>query len=149
MLTRKASTYFLATPLGKKQSPSVPMAGEKVDPSKVYASSTISVNYEELPEERRQEFEAKLKWQNDEMKARLLSCYGKARQGVVEKEKFVMPTFPSTTSPTSHVINVSSSPQDLYSVLMSDLGKKIDASHQYTQDSNLDLTERIDKFDKG
>ena len=32
---------------------------------------------------------------------------------------------------------------------MSDLGKKIDASHQYTQDSILELTERIDKFDKG
>ena len=75
------------------------MAGEKVDPSKVYASSTISVNYEELPEERRQEFEAKLKWQNDEMKARLLSCYRKTQQGVVEKEKFVMSSIPSTNTP--------------------------------------------------
>jgi len=32
---------------------------------------------------------------------------------------------------------------------MSELGKKIVASHQYTQDAILDLTERTDKFDKG
>ena len=88
----------------KKKSASVPMVGEKVDPSKVYASSTISVNYEELPEEHCQEFEAKLKRWNDEMKVRLLSCYGKTRQGVVEKEKFVMPSILSTTSPTSPVM---------------------------------------------
>ena len=32
-----------------------------------------------------------------EAKKRLISCYGKTRQGVIEKEKFVMPTLSSTT----------------------------------------------------
>ena len=109
------------------------MADEKGAPSKADASNTISVSYEELPAERRQEFEAELKRQNEVMKARLLSCYGKTRQGVVEKKKIVMPSFPSTTPPASHVITVSTSPHDLYSLLMSDHGKKIDTSHQYTQ----------------
>ena len=122
----------MATPLGKWKSASVPMAGEKVDPSKVDPSNTIAINYEDLPE-CRQEFEAELKRHNEEMKARLLSCYGKTRQGVVEKKKIVMPSFPSTTPPASHVITVSTSPHDLYSLLMSDHGKKIDTSHQYTQ----------------
>ena len=71
------------------------MTGEKVDPSKADPSNAINVTYEELPEERCQEFEAKLK---------LLSCYGKTRQGVVEKEKFVMPSILSTNSPTSPVM---------------------------------------------
>ena len=125
------------------------MAGEKVDPSKVDPSNTIAINYEDLPEECRQEFEAELKRQNEEMKARLLSCYGKTRQGVVEKKKIVMPSFPSTTPLASHVITASTSPHDLYSLLMSDHGKKIDTSNQYTQDAILDLTKRINRFDMG
>ena len=80
------------------------MTGEKVDPSKADPSNAINVTYEELPEERCQEFEAKLKRRNEEMKVRLLSCYGKTRQGVVKKEKFVMPSILSTTSPTSPVM---------------------------------------------
>ena len=130
MLTRLASTYFLATPLGnkkKKQSASVSMAGEKGDASKIGPLNAINVTYEDLSEEQRQKFEADLKQQNEEIKARMLACYGKTRQGVIEKETFVMPSISSTTplSPTPAVFNVSSYPQDLYSMLLSDLGKKI------------------------
>ena len=125
------------------------MTGELGDASNVDPLNAIKVTYEDLSEEQRQKFEADLKRQNEEMKARLLSCYGKTRQGVVEKKKIVMPSFPSTTPPASHVITVSTSPHDLYSLLMSDHGKKIDTSHQYTQDAILDLTKRIDRFDKG
>ena len=73
------------------------MAGEKPDPSKVDISNTISINYEDLSEEQRQKFEANLNWQNEEIKAKMLACYRKTRQGVIEKEKFVMPSIPSTT----------------------------------------------------
>ena len=75
------------------------MAGEKPDLSKVDAANAINVKYKELPEEHRQTLDAELKWQNDEMKARLLSCYRKTQQGVVEKEKFVMSSIPSTNTP--------------------------------------------------
>ena len=64
MLTRLASTYFLATPLRnkkKKQSTSVSMAGENGDASKVDPSNAINVTYEDLSEEQRQKFEADLK----------------------------------------------------------------------------------------
>ena len=111
------------------------MAGEKVDPSKVDPSNIININYEDLPEEQRQKFEADLKRQNEEIKARMLACYGKTRQGVVEKENFVMPPISSTTSPppAPSVVNVSSSPQDLYSMLLSELGKKINDAQLSTQ----------------
>ena len=106
MLTRLASTYFLVTPLRKKkQSTSVTMTGEVGDASKIDSLNAINVSYEDLSEEQRQKFEADLKQQNEELKARMLACYGKTRQGVVEKEKFVMPSLtppnPSTTTTTS------------------------------------------------
>ena len=60
--------------------------------------------YEEIIEERCKKFEAQLKKEQEEATRRLLACYGKTRQGVFEKDKFVMPTFtppppnPSTTA---------------------------------------------------
>ena len=91
MLTKLGSTYFLATPLGtKKKSTSVTMTGEIGDASKVDPLNAINVTYEDLSEEQRQKFEADLKRQNEEIRAKMLACYGKTRQGVVEKEKFVM-----------------------------------------------------------
>jgi len=103
------------------------MAGEKGDASKIGPLNAINVTYEDLSEEQRQKFEADLKQQNEEIKARMLACYGKTRQGVIEKETFAMPSISSTTppSPAPAVFNVSSYPQDLYSMLLSDLGKKI------------------------
>ena len=149
MLTRKGSTYFLATPLGKEQYTSVPMAGEKGDASKVDPANTININYKDLPEEQCQKFEADLKWQNEKIKARMLACYGKTRQGMIEKEKFVMLSIPSSTPPVPPVVNVSSSPQDLYGMLLSDLGKKIRDAHLSTQNSLIDLSERMDRLEKG
>ena len=61
MLARKASTYFLATLLGKKkQSASVTMTGEIGDAAKVDPLNAINVTYE-VSEEQCQKFEADLK----------------------------------------------------------------------------------------
>ena len=109
VLTRKASTYFLATPLGtQEQSTSVPMAGEKGDASKVDPTNTININYEDPPEDQRLKFEADLKRQNEEIKARMLAFYGKTRQGVIEKEKFVMQGIQSTTPPAPPITTLTS-----------------------------------------
>ena len=104
MLTRLASTYFLATPVGKKkQSTLVTMTGEIGDDSKVDPLNAINVTYEDLFEEQRQKFKANLKWQNKEIRAKMLACYGKTRQGVIEKEKFVMPGTQSATPPAPQI----------------------------------------------
>ena len=79
----------------------------------------------------------------------MLACYGKTRQGMVEKEMFVMPSIPSSTLPVSPNVNVSSSPQDLYGMLLSDLGKKIRDAHLSTQNSLIDLSERMDRLEMG
>ena len=98
-----ASTYFLATPLGTDLHSSDAMTDDKVNPTKV-DSTPVDVKYEDIPEESRKQFEAQLKKEQVETTKRLLACYGKTRQGVFEKEKFVMPTFtppppnPSTTA---------------------------------------------------
>ena len=152
MLTRLASTYFLATLLGtKKQSTSVTMTGEVGDASKIDPLNAINVSYEDLSVEQSQKFEADLKQQNEELKARMLACYGKTQQGVVEKEKFVMPLISSTTPPppTPAVFNVSSAPQDLYNMLLSDHRKKINDAQLYTQNTLIDLSERMDRMEKG
>ena len=106
MLANSVSTYFLATPLGIDLYPSVTMIGDKVNPSKV-DSTPFDVKYEDIPEESRKQFEAQLKKEQEEATKRLLACYGKTRQGIFEKKKFIMPTFtlpppnPSTTATTA------------------------------------------------
>ena len=91
------------------------MTGELGDASKVDPANIINVTYEDLSEEQRLKFEADLECQNEEIKARMLACYGKTRQGVIEKETFIMPSISSTTPPppAPQFVNVSSSPQDL------------------------------------
>ena len=79
----------------------------------------------------------------------MLTCYGKTRQGVTEKEKFVMPGTQSATPPAPQVVNVSSTPQGLYSMLLSDLGKKINDAQLSTQNTLIDLSERMDRMEKG
>ena len=59
------------------------MAGEKADLTKVEPSNTINISYEDLPEEERQKFMVDQKWQNEEINAKMLACYGKTRQGVI------------------------------------------------------------------
>ena len=41
--------------------------------------------------------EIKLKEIEAEAKKKLISCYGKTRQGVIQKEKFILPTLSSST----------------------------------------------------
>ena len=127
------------------------MTGEVGDASKIDPLNAINVSYEDLSVEQSQKFEADLKQQNEELKARMLACYGKTRQGVVEKEKFVMPSISSTTPPppVPQFVNVSSSPQDLYSMLLSDLGKKINDAQLSTQNTLIDLSERMDRMENG
>ena len=71
VLTRFASsTYFLVTPLGRNKNKSLSAAmASKVDPSNV-----IDVKYDDIPEEDRKAFEAKLKQQHEEARKKLLSC---------------------------------------------------------------------------
>ena len=91
------------------------MAGEKVDP-KVNATP-IDVKYEDIPEETRKQFEAAFQKEQEEAKKRLLACFGKTRQGVFEKKKFIMPTFappppnPSTTATTA--VSSASTPSEV------------------------------------
>ena len=53
------------------------------------------------------------------------------------------------TPPTPQVVNVSRPPQDLYSMLLSDLGKKINDAQLSTQNTLIDLSERMDRIEKG
>ena len=103
------------------------MTGELGDASKVDPLNAMNVTYEDLSEEQLQKFEADLKQQNKELKARMLACYGKTRQGVIQKETFVMPSISTTTPPppAPAATNVGSSHLDLYNMLLTELGKKI------------------------
>ena len=86
------------------------MTGEKAIPSKV-DSTSIDVKYEDISEDRRKQFEAQLKKEQEEATRRFLACYEKTRQGVVEKEKFVMPTFtPPPLNPSAMAIAAAPSP---------------------------------------
>jgi len=53
--------HILATPLGKKKSPSASMAGEDQDKFKVDPKNGDDVEYDDLPEEQRLAFEIQLK----------------------------------------------------------------------------------------
>ena len=92
----------MATPLGIDLSSSGAMADEKIDP-KVDATP-IDIKYEDIPEERRKQFEAAFQKEQEDAKKRLLACFGKTQQGVFKKEEFNIPTFalpppnPSTTT---------------------------------------------------
>ena len=152
MLTRLASTYFLVTPLRKKkQSTSVTMTGDVGDASKVYPANTININYEDLPEERRLKFEANLKQRNEEIKARMLACYRKTRQGVIEKEKIVMKGIQSTTPPappittsTSPTTDVSTPKNPLVHFLR-EFVDKFEKSQTVTQNLLFDMHDKMEK----
>ena len=127
------------------------MAGDKPDPSKVDPLNAINVTYEDLSEEQRQKFEADLKRQNEEIRAKMLACYGKTRQGVIEKEKIIMPAFqsatppaPSTTTSTSPPIDVST-PKDPLVHFLREFVDKFEKSQTLTQNLIFDMHERIEK----
>ena len=116
------------------------MAAEKPIPSKV-DSTPIEVKYEDMPEERRKQFEAQLKKEQEEAMRGFLACYGKTRQGIVEKEKFAMPTFtppnPSTSS-TSGTSNVSFT-TDSIKQFIDAFCSRFEESHKLTQDLLIDM----------
>ena len=126
------------------------MTGEIRDASKVDPMNAINVSYEDLPEEQRQKFEADLKRQNEEIKARMLACYGKTRQGVIEKEKFVMSRIQSTTPPApSTTISTSpidvSTPKDPLVHFLREFVDKFEKSQTLTQNLIFEMHEKIEK----
>ena len=98
------------------------MAGNKEDASKIDPNNVIEAKYDEVPEEYRKALEAQLKAFEAEYQRQLASCFGKTRHGVIEKEKFVMPTFPLPTSSTTMTTSVSTSPELTPSVSVSSSG---------------------------
>ena len=66
------------------------------DKSKIDPRNIDNPEYYEILEDQRQALEIKLKEKEAEAKKKLISCYGKTGQGVVQKEKFVLPTLSST-----------------------------------------------------
>ena len=130
------------------------MAGEKPDPCKVDLSNTINISYEDLSEEQRQKFKANLHRQNEEIRAKMLACYRKTRQGVIEKEKFVMPgtqsatpPAPSTTTSTSLTTDVSTPKDPLVHFLRQFVDKfdKFEKSQTLTQNLIFEMHEMIEK----
>ena len=80
-----------------------------VNPSKIDLTP-VDVKYEDISEESHKQFEATLQKEEEEAKKRLLACYGKIRQGVFEKDKFVMSTFaPLPPNPSTTAIAIASS----------------------------------------
>ena len=88
----------MATLLGKNMSSSASMAGEKEDSAMVDPNNMVDIKYNDLLEEQRQAPEAQLKKIEAESKRRLVSCFGRTRHGLVEKEKFIPLNLPSTNS---------------------------------------------------
>jgi len=78
------------------------MADDIVDTSKIDPEDIIDAEYDDIPEERRKQFEAQLKKEQEEATRRLLACYERTRQGVVQKQEFIMPTFPALPPPPHH-----------------------------------------------
>ena len=81
----------------------------------------------------------------------MLACYGKTRQGVVEKEKFVMPGIqsttppaPSTTTSTSPPIDVST-PKDPLVHFLREFVDKFEKSQTLTQNLIFEMHEKIEK----
>ena len=89
--------HILATSLGKKKSSPANMAEDK---SKIDPRNIDNPEYYEILEDQRQALEIKLKEIEAETKKKLISFYGKTRQDVIQKEKFVPPTLSSSTPTT-------------------------------------------------
>lgn len=71
------------------------MAGKGEDNSKIDPKNVVAAEYDDVPEDKRQALEAFFKEYEADCRRRMALCFGKTRQGVVEKEKFDMPTLPS------------------------------------------------------
>ena len=62
-----------------------------------------------------------------------------------------MPSIPATTPPppAPTVTNVSSAHPDLYNMLLTELGKKINDAQLSAQNTLIDISERMDRLEKG
>ena len=125
------------------------MTGKTINPTKV-DSTPVDIKYEDIPEESRKQFENALQKEQEEAKKKMLACFGKTRQGVFEKDKFVMPTFapplpnPSTTATAA--ASSASTPSEV-SFTFDSIKKFADAflsrfeqSQKFTQDILIDLS---------
>ena len=81
----------------------------------------------------------------------MLACYGKIRQGVIEKEKFVMPgtqsatpPAPSTTTSTSPTTDVST-PKDPLVHFLREFVDKFEKSQTVTQNLLFDMHDKMEK----
>ena len=74
------------------------MADDIVDASKINPEDIINVEYDDIPEEPRKQFEAQLRIEQEEATRRLVACYERTRHGVIKKEEFIMQTFPYTAT---------------------------------------------------
>jgi len=127
------------------------MTGELGDASKVDSLNAKNITYEDISEEQRLKFEADLKRQNEENRVKMLACYGKTRQGVIEKEKFVMPgtqsatpPAPSTTTSTSPTTDVST-PKDPLVHFLREFVDKFEKSQTLTQNLIFEMHEKIER----
>ena len=140
----------MATQLGKKKSLSAAIADDIVDASKIDPKDIIDAEYDDKPEESRKQFEAALQKEQEEAKKRLLACFGKTRQGVFEKDKFVMPTFappPPTPSTTATAAASSASTPSEVNFTFDSIKQftdtflgRFEQSQKLTQDLLLDLS---------
>ena len=127
------------------------MIGEVGDASKIDLLNAINVTYEDLSEEQRQKFEADLNRQNEEIKAKMLACYGKTRQGLIEREKFIMPSIPSatlsasSTTPSSSPTTDVSPSKDPFVQFLREFGDKFEKSQMVTQNLIFNISKKMEK----
>ena len=105
------------------------MANDIVDASEIDPENIIDVEYDDIPNECRKQFEGQLKKEREEATRRLLACYERTRQGMVQKQEFIMPTFPSTATS-----KVSTPSPDLVEQFLSIIGDRIVDSCERTND---------------
>ena len=120
------------------------MADDIIDASEIDPEDIIDVEYDDIPEEHCKQFEAQLRMEQEEAMRRLLACYERTRQGVIKKEEFIMPTFPSTA--TSEVSTMS---PDLVEQFMSIIGDRIVDSCDRTNDLLRNLVDQVRGLGEG
>ena len=106
------------------------MADDIVDASKINPEDIINVEYDDIPEEQHQTFEAQIKHEQEKAMRRFISCFERTQQGVVQKEEFVMLMFPlsNSSTSTSTTSNVSIDPTNFINQFADALGKRFDES---------------------
>ena len=120
------------------------MADDIIDASEINPEDIIDVEYEDILEERRKQFEAQLRMGQEEATRRLLACYERTRQGVIKKEEFIMPMFPSTATN-----EVSTPSPNLIEQFVSIIGDRIIDSCDCTNDLLRNLVDQVHGLGEG